>query len=144
MAKLIPFSVIHLCSQKQHFHSLSCPGFSFFDTCHSLGDMPPSIIPSQSETMRTCPSDMGTGFGRGLQQRFGDGEEDSSDEQEEDTDSACSVGSRCDSPNRGEEEEEEEEDEEHGTFWKDSRRAEEKETACELDEELDIEQIERN
>lgn len=141
---LIVFSVVNLCSQKQHFHSLSCPGFSFFETCHSFGDASPIIIPSQSETTRTCPSESGAGFGQSLHQRVGNGEEDSSDEQEEDTDSACSVGSRCDSPNRGEEEDEEEEDEEHGTFWKDSRRLEEKEAACQLDEELDIEQIERN
>ncbi|XP_041922530.1 protein FAM53B-like [Alosa sapidissima] len=130
-------------TQKQHFHSLSCPRFSFFETCHSPVDPPPSIIPSHSETTRTCPSGLGAGFGRGLHQRGGDGDGDSSNE-EEDTDSACSVGSRCDTPNRGEEEEDEEEDEEHGTFWKGSSRAEEKDALCELDGELDIEQIERN
>ncbi|XP_062375131.1 protein FAM53B-like [Sardina pilchardus] len=133
-------------TQKQHFHSLSCPGFSFFETCHSPVDPPPSIISSLSETTRTCPSGLGAGFGRGLHQRGGDEEGDSSDEEEEedDTDSACSVGSRGDTPNRGEEEEEEEEDEEHGTFWKGSSRAKEKDALSELDGELDIEQIERN
>ncbi|KAL2083335.1 hypothetical protein ACEWY4_021108 [Coilia grayii] len=138
-------------TQKQHFHSLSCPGFSFFETCHSPVDPPTSTIPSQSETTHTCPSGLGAGSRQGSRKRDGDGEEDSSYEEEEeeegeelDSDSACSVGSRCDTPNRGEEEEDDEEEEEHGMFWKGVHRVEEKEAACELDGELDIEQIERN
>lgn len=138
--------------QKQHFHSLSCPGFSFFETCHSPFDPPTSIIPSQSDTARTCPSGPGAGSRQrsSLRKDGGDGEDDSSYEEEEeqeedlDTDSACSVGSRCDTPNRGEEEEEDEDEEEHGMFWKKGSHRADEEAACDLDGELDIEQIERN
>nr|XP_061793927.1 protein FAM53B-like [Nerophis lumbriciformis] len=106
--------------QLQTFQSLSCPGFSFFDSCRS--DPPPA---SQRQSEFTTVSELGLDH---RQEVTGDGE-DSSDE-EADSDSACSVGSRSGSP-PGE-----------VTLWKGDRGA--SRDIFQLGGELDLEQIERN
>ncbi|XP_061546093.1 protein FAM53B-like isoform X1 [Phycodurus eques] len=106
--------------QLQTFQSLSCPGFSFFDSCQS--SLPPS---SQCKSEFTVVSELGL---EPRQEVTGDGE-DSSDE-ELDSDSACSVGSRSGSP-RGE-----------VALWKGDRGA--TRDIFQLGGELDLDQIERN
>ncbi|XP_077351413.1 protein FAM53B-like isoform X2 [Festucalex cinctus] len=106
--------------QLQTFQSLSCPGFSFFDSCQS--NLRPS---SQRHSDFTAMSELGL---EPRQEATRDGE-DSSDE-ELDSDSACSVGSRSGSP-RGK-----------VALWKGDRGS--TRDIFQLGGELDLEQIERN
>ncbi|XP_019715528.1 protein FAM53B-like, partial [Hippocampus comes] len=106
--------------QLQTFQSLSCPGFSFFDTCQS------SLPPSRHRQLEfTAVSELGL---EPRQEAMRDGK-DSSDE-ELDSDSACSVGSRSGSPR------------EKIALWKGDRAS--SRDIFQLGGELDLEQIERN
>ncbi|XP_077585157.1 protein FAM53B-like [Stigmatopora nigra] len=107
--------------QLQTFQSLSCPGFSFFDSCRS--DPPPSI--QRRSEFTTAVSELGLEPRRGTS---GNGEDWSDDEA--DSDSACSVGSRSGSPPS------------QVTLWKGDRGA--SGDIFQLGGELDLEQIERN
>ncbi|XP_037128438.1 protein FAM53B-like [Syngnathus acus] len=106
--------------QLQTFQSLSCPGFSFFDNCQS--SLPPS---SQRQSEFTAVSELGL---EPRQEATKDGEDSS--EEELDSDSACSVGSRSGSP-RGQ-----------VALWEGDRDS--TRDIFQLGGELDLEQIERN
>ncbi|XP_051936845.1 protein FAM53B-like isoform X2 [Hippocampus zosterae] len=106
--------------QLQTFQSLSCPGFSFFDSCQS--SLPPSC---HRQLEFTTVSELGL---EPRQEAMRDGK-DSSDE-ELDSDSACSVGSRSGSPQG------------KVALWKGDCAS--SRDIFQLGGELDLEQIERN
>nr|XP_057914493.1 protein FAM53B-like [Doryrhamphus excisus] len=111
--------------QLQTFQSLSCPGFSIFDSCQS--SLPVSNPPTgRLDSEFTAVSELG----RGPRQDAMVDEEDSSDE-ELDSDSACSVGSPPGSPVKGK-----------VALWKGDCSA--TRDIFQLGGELDLEQIERN
>ncbi|XP_061915259.1 protein FAM53B-like [Entelurus aequoreus] len=111
--------------QLQTFQSLSCPGFSFFDSCQSS---PPASNPpaGRPDADFTAVSELGL---EPRQEAPGD-EEDSSDE-DLDSDSACSVDSPSGSPVPG-----------HLALWEGDCGADR--DIFQLGGELDLEQIERN
>lgn len=117
----------------QTFHSLSCPGFSGPDSCHSYMPPPSARSLSQSESDFACASDLCAET-----QQEVDEEEDDSSYKELDSDSACSLDSRPGSPCRGV-------GERMGqgrTLWKGEYGTEK--DIYQLGGELDIDQIERN
>ncbi|XP_056147764.1 protein FAM53B-like [Lampris incognitus] len=81
--------------RRQTFQSLSCPGISAADSCHSSLPLPSFRSTSQSDSDFTPVSDLGL---EARQQAMTGEEEEDSSYEELDSDSACSVDSRTGSP----------------------------------------------